>query len=135
MSKQPQDNLRRALLDLFESGVNAVKGDVAVCRYFEGASIDSDCYALAVGKAASAMMRGALQSLPGRVQRGLLFTKHDHAEGDLESFGVPLEIVEASHPVPNEDSLYAGTRLLDFIDNTPPQAHLLVLLSGGTSSL
>jgi glycerate 2-kinase len=41
----------------------------------------------------------------------------------------------ASHPLPDESSLAAGAALMEFIDALPETEQLLVLLSGGASSL
>ena len=46
-----------------------------------------------------------------------------------------IEIHESSHPVPDETSLEAGAALLHFVKNLPADARLLVLISGGSSSL
>ncbi|MEM7206765.1 MAG: DUF4147 domain-containing protein [Pseudomonadota bacterium] len=135
-SAQPQHaRARQHLLDFFAAGVNAVKGDAAVVRYFATAPKPERCHAIAIGKAASAMMHGAFQSLPDAIESALLITKHDHFDTALNDSGVPLQAIESSHPVPGDDSVNAGQRLLAFIDSTPADAHLLFLISGGTSSL
>ena len=128
-------DIRRHLLEFFNAGVHAVKGDTAVARYLEASSLNGEHYAISVGKAASAMLRGALDAMGEQIPRALLITKHDHVDHSLPDRDTPLEIIESSHPVPGNDSLYAGQRLLDFIAATPPDARLLVLISGGTSSL
>jgi hydroxypyruvate reductase len=83
-----------------------------------------------VGKAASAMARAATEALGGRVLGGLVVTKDGH--------GAPLaglRCVEASHPQPDARSVAAAARAIALVE---PRAHedvLLVLLSGGASSL
>jgi len=126
---------RQQLLAFFSAGVEAVVGDTAVAQYFGRAAPKSEYYAISIGKAASAMLRGALQSLSGRVVKSLLITKHGHVDATLRGCGKSVEIVESSHPVPDTDSLRAGRRLLSFIAQAPHDAHLLFLISGGTSSL
>jgi glycerate 2-kinase len=126
---------RQQLLAFFGAGVEAVVGDTAVAQYFGRAEPKSEYYAISIGKAASAMLRGALQSLSGRVVKSLLITKHGHVDATFRGCGESVEIVESSHPVPDMDSLRAGHRLLSFIAQAPHDAHLLFLISGGTSSL
>lgn len=128
-------DVRRQLLDFFNAGVHAVKGDTAVAHFLRTNPLAGEHFAIAVGKAASAMLRGALDSAPEQIIRALLITKHHHVDESLRDCSTPVEIIESSHPVPGDDSLYAGKRLLEFIAATPHNAKLLVLISGGASSL
>jgi glycerate-2-kinase len=87
-------------------------------------------HVLAVGKAA-AVMAAAIEEIAGsRMAAGLAVTKPGH--------GRPLsrcELREAGHPVPDARSEHAGREALRFAAHVPPDAVLLVLLSGGASSL
>src|SRR5262249_57797340 len=47
----------------------------------------------------------------------------------------PLELALGSHPLPDERSLAAGARLLEWVEQLPPAALPLFLVSGGASSL
>lgn len=85
---------------------------------------------LAMGKAAPAMARGALRVLGTQVQGGLCVTETAQA-APLS----PLEVLGAAHPVPDERSLLAGERVLAEVGACTPDTLLIVLLSGGTSSL
>jgi hydroxypyruvate reductase len=87
---------------------------------------------VAIGKAASAMLDGALEVLPD--SRALLITKDGHVSPALHH-RAGVEIVEAGHPLPDARSLDAGRRLLAFIAAAPADRPLLFLLSGGASSL
>ncbi len=64
---------------------------------------------------------------------GLVITKTDH----LGTVGLGRNIVaqEASHPVPDQMSLLAGRKALGFVNSCATDSHLLVLISGGASSL
>jgi hydroxypyruvate reductase len=59
----------------------------------------------------------------------LIITKQGYAEA------LPWPVLEAGHPLPNQQSLIAGERLIDFVAVIPPDAKVLVLLSGGASAL
>ena len=126
---------RDDLVNWFECGVSAVRGDTAVRRFLSARELQGELYPIAIGKAASAMLRGALDVCESQTVRSLLITKHGHVEPAISGHSAPVECLESSHPVPGEDSLLAGHRLLKFIASTPTNAHLLFLLSGGASSL
>jgi glycerate 2-kinase len=88
----------------------------------------------AVGKAASAMLLGAHDALGRSIESALLITKDGHADPVL--YGLKqVEIIESAHPIPDERSLAAGARLLEWVDAVPAEAELLFLISGGASSL
>ncbi len=91
-------------------------------------------FAFAVGKAAPAMMAGAFDGLGAGIERALVVTKHGHA-GQVLDPGWPVEVVESSHPVPDESCLTAGRALVDFVDAIPAGAEVLALVSGGASAL
>ena len=80
------------------------------------------------------MMAGAFDALGPGIERALVITKHGHA-GDLLDSGWPVEVVESSHPVPDESCLAAGYALVDFVDGVPAGADVLALVSGGASAL
>jgi len=90
------------------------------------------CSIVAIGKAASAMLEGALDVVPGA--HALLITKDGHVSSVLRHHA-GVEVIEAGHPLPDARSLIAGRRLLEFIAAAPAECPLLFLLSGGASSL
>lgn len=128
-------NPRRTRHDLLEIGraaLDAVAGDSSVRRFLQQAPLEGPVYIVAVGKAASAMLQGALAEVD--CAAALLITKYGHVDPRLH--GHPhLEILESAHPVPDEASLTAGRRLLAFVDALPADARVLFLISGGASSL
>jgi hydroxypyruvate reductase len=88
----------------------------------------------AVGKAAPAMALGARDVLGGRIAHCLIISRAGHAPPELE--GAPgVEVIEGSHPVPDQRSLAAGARLLAWVEALPREAEPLFLISGGASSL
>ena len=91
-------------------------------------------YAFAVGKAAPAMMAGAFDALGTAIRRALVVTKHGHAGGVLDP-DWPVDVIESSHPVPDETSLAAGRAIVDFVDALPLDTDVLALVSGGASAL
>ncbi len=124
------------LTDLFQIGVKAVLGDVAVATSLNAKPLPSNApvYVLAVGKAASAMMEGALHAISERPIGGLVITKPGHMSATIQSLPW-VQVIESSHPVPDELSLQAGAAVATFVKSIPDDAQLLVLLSGGASAL
>ncbi len=91
-------------------------------------------HVIAVGKAAAAMTRGALDVLGDDVAGGFVVTPSGHRHADLAA--IPrLRVVESAHPVPDARSIRAGEGLLAWIGDLPPGAPVLALISGGASSL
>ncbi|MFS4438441.1 glycerate kinase [Paracoccaceae bacterium GXU_MW_L88] len=83
---------------------------------------------IGAGKA-SARMAEAVETEWGPCE-GLVITRYGYArpcEG--------IEIVEASHPVPDEAGLTATTRMLDLLQGLGEDDTVLALISGGASSL
>jgi glycerate 2-kinase len=81
------------------------------------------------GKAAAAMARAVEQNWSGPLA-GLVVTRYGH--------GVPcekIEVVEASHPVPDAAGAGAAERILDSVKGLGPGDLVLCLVSGGASAL
>jgi len=113
--------------EIWRAGVAAVEGSAAVRAALAGTARPD--LVLAVGKAAGAMARGALAGFPGIPT--LVVTKDGHG-GDLPG---PVRVIEAAHPVPDARSLAAGAALRAAVAGMAPGAELLLLVSGGASSL
>ncbi len=86
---------------------------------------------IAVGKAAWQMASAALEALHGRVDGGAVITKYGHARGALP----PLQVYEAGHPVPDENSFAATQAAIDLVAPLGADDLVLFLLSGGGSAL
>jgi glycerate 2-kinase len=93
-------------------------------------SPDGSIHVLAVGKAAAPMARACLDDAPVRAVRGLLI-----APSFEQPAPPPLEPLEGAHPVPDGRSVLAGQSALDLATRIDGRGNLIVLLSGGASSL
>ena len=80
------------------------------------------------------MSLGAIEQLGALIKTGLVISKHGHFESSLLSDS-RFHCIEADHPIPANDSLLAGKHLTEYLQQLPDNAHCLVLISGGTSSL
>lgn len=87
---------------------------------------------VAIGKAAAGMAAGAEAALDSRIDRGLVVTKRGFAAWPgLTHF----ELLEASHPVPDQSSLASGQAVLAAVAGLEADDLVLVLISGGGSAL
>ncbi|MFK7870736.1 MAG: DUF4147 domain-containing protein [Roseobacter sp.] len=117
------------LVKLFQAGVTAVRGDTAVAHALKTGSVPPPDQIIAVGKAATAMARAAHEVFPQAPI--LIVTKYDHAE----DAPAPAVVIEAAHPVLDENSLRAGRMIRNTVAAMTTGSHLLMLVSGGASAL
>lgn len=131
------DSIARILATALE----AVEPGEAVRRYLsfdeENLSIagnpievNGKVHVLGIGKASVAMTRSVVNLLGTRLSAGLVVTKHQ------PETPVPgVEIIEGSHPIPDERSLAAGHRVEAFVRLLGADDLLICLISGGGSAL
>ncbi|MFK7745552.1 MAG: glycerate kinase [Roseobacter sp.] len=117
------------LRSLFDAAVHAVRGDSAVAHALAQIDAPPPDYIIAVGKAATAMAAAAHDQYPDVPL--LIVTKYGHAAGAP----APAEVIEAAHPVLDENALRAGARLLEIVGKMGESSHLMMLVSGGASAL
>ena len=127
-------SLHDKLLQLYPAALDAVRGDIVVKKALTTLSYQQECHLLAIGKAAEAMSLGAIEQLGTLIKTGLVISKHGHFDSDLVS-NSRFHCIESDHPIPAKDSLAAGKQLTQYLQQLPSDAHCLVLISGGTSSL
>lgn len=125
---------RRTLLELFDAALRAVDGRSCVARYLKSHAVSQTVVLFAVGKAASAMTRGALDELRSHVTSALVITKDGHVDPELRRDS-RISVHEAAHPVPDERSLAAGAALERAVRALPADVLPVFLISGGSSSL
>ena len=88
-------------------------------------------WVLGAGKAAAAMAQELEKILaPHFPLQGAVVTKYGHAL-PLQQ----LELLEAGHPVPDQNSVAASVKLLEIAAQVQPQDLVIFLLSGGASAL
>ena len=122
----------RALLrKMFDAAVRAAMPDIAVPANLpsppRGRTI-----VVGAGKAAAAMARAVDVSWPDdKPLSGLVVTRYGHSVGPLRR----IEVVEASHPVPDAAGQEAAARILDMVRGLSADDLVLCLISGGGSAL
>ena len=83
-----------------------------------------------IGKAAWRMAKAAGDILGSGIT-GAVVTKYEHSMGNIAG----LEIYEAGHPVPDENTIKGTRALLEHVKNLSPDDTVLFLVSGGGSAL
>jgi len=88
-------------------------------------------WVIGAGKAAASMGHALEKIIGGRLSGGVLVTKYGH--------GLPLkkiDIIEAGHPLPDENSVAAAVRIVSLANNQIRHGDLVFcLISGGGSAL
>ncbi len=139
----PQPGARALLARLFRAGLQAVDPYAAVCRQVRirrwQLTIGSQHYSLkqvnrivvvGAGKASARMAQALEHQLGKRIDTGLVVVKYGHAAPT----GI-IRIVEAGHPIPDAAGLQATRKIMALIKTLTTDDLLIVLLSGGASSL
>lgn len=117
---------------IIEHMISAVRPEVAVRAALRELPVQNGrLIVVAIGKAAYAMAKAAVEILGQRIDEGVILTKYGHAEGELLGF----EIYEAGHPITDENSLTASKRVLEVTQNLNEEDMVICLVSGGGSAL
>lgn len=101
----------------------------ALRRFLPG---DGEVTVFSIGKAAIPMAQAADDVLGGRIKKGLVVTKYGHTGAFASPY---FEVIEAAHPVSDENSIRAAEAALAIADELTEKDTALVLLSGGGSAL
>ncbi len=117
---------------IWQRAIQSALPDAAVARALEKADFSGGRLVLvAAGKAAWQMAKVACDILGNQISGGVVVTKYDHVKGPLPG----LEVYEAGHPVPDENSFRATARAVEAVKGLAKEDHVLFLLSGGGSAL
>lgn len=123
------EDFRRALLrTMFDAAIAAAQPALCLPRFLPEKP-KGRVIVIGAGKASAEMARAVEQAWPGKLE-GLVVTRY--------GYSVPckqIEIVEAAHPVPDEAGHRAAQRMISLVQGLGPDDLVLVLISGGGSSL
>ena len=92
----------------------------------------SRAYVVAIGKAAYPMAKAAGEILGEAIADGVVVTKYGYSRSSR--IGV-MEVIEAGHPVPDENSMKGAMRGLEIAEKVGEKDLLILLVSGGGSAL
>ena len=120
---------RAALRRLFDAAVRSADPR-AILKDFLPEKPKGRLVVIGAGKSAAVMAAALEDAWPEVPMTGLVVTRYDH--------GVPtrhIEVVEASHPVPDAAGEAAARRILETVQGLTEDDLVLALISGGGSAL
>ena len=121
-------SIRDFLVSLFDAALAAADPGHAIAANLPP-EVPGRTVVVGAGKASAAMARAFDEAWPGKLE-GLVVTRHGHAAPCRR-----IEIVEASHPVPDPAGQDAARRILALAQQLGPDDQLVCLISGGGSAL
>ena len=116
---------------IVQESIKAVLPDEAVSRALKDRTFPGKVVLVSIGKAGWQMAKAAYDVMGGRIADGIVVTKYDHVKGPIGNF----ELVEAGHPVPDENSFLGTQKAIDLVSGLTADDTVLFLISGGGSAL
>lgn len=123
--------MRKDAAIIIQKTIDDVMPDRAVRDSIRKFDFQGRVFVAAIGKAAWVMAKTAAGFLGDRLEQGVIVTKYGHSMGELEGF----EIIEAAHPTPDHNSVRGARKTIELVSRVTEKDTLLLLLSGGGSSL
>jgi hydroxypyruvate reductase len=140
---KPVFALRQDAREIFNAALKAADAAKAVSRHLrvDGQSIDIDgrlysltnyrkIFVVGAGKGSAQMCKALAELIGDWLYGGIIITKYGYA--------VPVKkiaIIEAGHPIPDENGLRATKQLLSLLRHTTSEDLVINLISGGGSAL
>jgi hydroxypyruvate reductase len=129
MEEFMSEESRRALLRaMFDAAIAAAQPALCLPRFLPEKP-KGRVIVIGAGKASAEMARAVEQAWPGKLE-GLVVTRYGYSVSCEQ-----IEIVEAAHPVPDEAGHRAAQRMVSMVQGLSADDMVLVLISGGGSSL
>ena len=129
------ETLRATAKSLFDAGLRAADPTLAVRKELSANPLpelgEGTLYLIAVGKAACAMMKEALQHAPdGSKVNALAITNYENFQ-EIDR----CQVVSSGHPIPDKNGTKAAQLLADQLRKAEATDHVVALISGGGSAL
>ena len=129
---------RELLVMLYDTALDAVDGRFLVSQWLRDNRSDLSTkkpftHCIAIGKAAAAMLQGALDNTPS-IKHSLLICPPTKITRQLKK-NKNIICLASSHPLPDEKSIEAGQTLIHFLSKLEEGDEALFLISGGASAL
>ena len=135
--------LRKDAMDIFQSGLISADPAIAIQRHLKlckniltigDSTFDLDAFeeilVIGAGKAGAAMAKELENILGSKISRGSVNVKYDHI-ASLKT----IELVEAGHPIPDENGEIGAKKLFEMAKNANEKTLIFCLISGGGSAL
>ncbi len=120
---------RAALRTLFDAAVAAADPRQVLARHLPTPR-PARAVVVGAGKSAAMMAASLEDAWPDVALSGVVVTRYEHAVPTRQ-----IEVIEASHPVPDANSEIAARRILQAVQGLGPEDLVVALMSGGGSAL
>jgi glycerate 2-kinase len=125
------DDPRPLLRAMFDAAVGAASPAVSLPPHLKGiAPPKGRTIVIGAGKAAASMAAAVEANWHGGALEGLVVTRYEHGAPTKQ-----IEVIEASHPVPDAAGREAAKRILQKVQGLTADDLVLALISGGGSAL
>src|SRR3984957_14861642 len=121
---------RTALRRLFDTAVAASDPRKVLAAHLPERPASGRCVVVGGGKSAAVMAAALEDAWPDVALEGTVVTRYGHAVPTRH-----IEVIEASHPVPDANSERGARRLLERVHGLGAQDVVIALISGGASAL
>ena len=121
---------RQALRALFDAAVAAADPRVVLAAHLPPKPTKGRVVVVGGGKSAAVMAAALEDAWPDVPMKGVVVTRYGHAVPTQR-----IEVIEASHPVPDANSERGARRLLEQVRGLTEDDLVIALMSGGASAL
>jgi glycerate 2-kinase len=121
---------RAALRTLFDTAVASADPRTVLARHLPPKPTSGRCIVVGGGKSAAVMAAALEDAWPDVALEGMVVTRYGHAVPTRR-----IEVIEASHPVPDDNSERGAKRLLERVRGLTKDDLVIALVSGGASAL
>jgi glycerate 2-kinase len=121
---------RAALRCLFDTAVAAADPRHVLAAHLPAKPTSGRCVVVGGGKSAALMAAALEEAWPDVTLEGTVVTRYGHAVPTRR-----VEVIEASHPVPDANSERGARRLLERVKGLNANDLVIALMSGGASAL
>jgi glycerate 2-kinase len=121
---------RTVLRRLFDAAIAASDPRRVLAAHLPEKPIGGRCIVIGGGKSAAVMAAALEKAWPDVALEGTVVTRYGHAVPTRR-----IEVIEASHPVPDANSERGARRLLERVQGLTSHDLVIALMSGGASAL
>ena len=124
-------NPKNALQSAFQAAIDQADPEAAVARHMTALPHNTNgrVIVIAAGKAAPAMLRGAMTHLGQDIEA--LCVTHKENQDRIEN----IPFFNSGHPIPDDVGLDATQKIAEVLADTTADDHFIALISGGASAL
>jgi glycerate-2-kinase len=114
--------------DAVKKAISVNRGEVIIANRKVGRLSERNIIIIGAGKAAASMAQGVMDSIPQKIKSGIIIVPN---MVDIEG----INVRQGDHPLPSGRNTTYTSEVIDFVRAATAKDYLLVLISGGGSSL